>query len=553
MRNHFIVISGLATCALLASCGTPSDQGAEQPTQTEAFDMLTTPVGAVAFATSCNEDATELVERGVGLTHHMMYDEANFVFGMAGNADPDCAMANWGQAMTIINPLWPTTPSDEKMRRGAELVETALSQSSATDRERAYIETAAAYFVDGIERSKGERLQRFQDAWRILHETHPDDADAEAFYLLASLATANPNDRTLSVQRQVSEALDRLLETHPDHPGMLHYFIHANDYPELANDALTVADHYGDITPRVPHATHMMTHIYTRLGLWDKAIEWNGVSAETALTICRETGTINGHYTHALDYLAYAYLQIGDDASVMEIMETTGDLRPPYSGNLHTSAYALSAIPARFALERRDWQEAAQLTPRAPADFPWSEVFEPYIAITHFARAIGLARSGKPEQIERELVALAELRDSVASRNGYWAQQIEIQIQAADAWRLYALGETEDGLSRMKAAADLAMTTEKHAITPGEVLPTSELLGDMLYEDEMYTQALAAYEQSLNRSPGRLNSLHGAARAAGQAGQSNLATKYYQTIADMTEGVEASRSTVLEARDALSK
>ena len=514
--------------------------------------MLTTPVGAVEFATSCNEEASKLVQRGVGLTHHMMYDEANFVFGMAGNADPDCAMADWGQAMTIINPLWPTTPSDEKMRKGAELVETALTQASTTDRERAYIETTAAYFVDGMERSEGERLQRFENAWRLLHEQHPEDVDAEAFYLLSSLATANPNDRTLSVQRDVSAALDRLLTTHPDHPGMLHYFIHANDYPELANEALTVADHYGDITPRVPHATHMMTHIYTRLGLWDKAITWNGVSAETALTICRETVTINGHYTHALDYLAYAHLQKGNDEAVIEIIETTGGLRPPYSGNLHTSAYALSAIPARYALERRDWQEAASLTPRSPTDFPWSEVFEPYIAITHFARAIGLARSGDPDQIEGELAALSELRDSVAERNGYWAQQIEIQIQAADAWRLYALGQTEDGLARMQAAADLAMTTEKHAITPGEVLPTSELLGDMLYEGEMYPQALAAYERSLKRSPQRLNSLYGAARAAQQAGQGDMASTYYQAIADMTEGVESVRATVVEARAAVS-
>lgn len=515
--------------------------------------MLTTPIGAVQFATTCNQEAADLVERGVGLTHHMMYDEANFVFGMARNADPDCAMANWGQAMTIINPLWPTTPSDEKLRLGAELVEAAQEQASAGPREKAYLATVAAYFLGGTERSEAERLQRFQSAWEMLHTTYPDDVDAEVFYLLATLAIADPNDRSLSTQRQVAGALDQRLMTQPDHPGALHYFIHANDYPELADDALAVADHYGEITPRVPHATHMMTHIYTRLGLWDKAIIWNGVSAETALSICRETGTINGHYTHALDYLAYAHLQTGNDDAVLEIMQTAETLRPPYSGSLHTSAYAFSAIPARYALERRDWTAASGLVPRTPDDFPWDGAFEPYVAITHFARALGLARAGQTDGIDADLTALADLRDSVAPRNSYWAQQIEIQRQTVDAWRLYALGQTDAAVAAMRAAADLSMTTEKHAITPGEVLPTLELLGDMLLDAEAYEDAIAAYELSLQRSPQRLNTLYGAARAADRNAQPEIATAYYRAVSELARGDAVTRPAVLEARAWLSE
>lgn len=552
MRRMIYATCGLTAALTMVSCGAPQDEATE-PAPAGTFDMLTTPIGAVTFATSCSDEATELIQRGVGLTHHMMYDEANFIFGMAKNADPACAMASWGQAMTIINPLWPTTPSAEKMRLGADLVETARTQSTATAREQAYVDTVAAYFTDGADRSESERLQSFQTAWNALHTAYPEDVDAEAFYLLSTLATADPNDRSLSKQRQVAAAIDELLTTQPDHPGALHYYIHANDYPELADQALDIADHYGEITPKVPHATHMMTHIYTRLGLWDKAITWNDVSAETALSICRETGTINGHYTHALDYLAYAHLQKGDDEAVLEILETSETLRPPYSGSLHTSAYAFSAIPARYALERRDWAAAAQLSPRAPADFPWDGAFEPYVAITHFARAIGMARSGQTDAIDADLTALAALRDSVAQRNGYWAQQIEIQRQTADAWRLFALGETDAAVSLMQDAADLSMTTEKHAITPGEVLPTLELLGDMLLENGQFEDAIAAYELSLQRSPQRLNTLHGAARAADGNAQSDLATAYYLAVSELARGDSVTRPAVLEARAWLSE
>lgn len=514
----------------------------------EFFDLVNTPVGEVEFETSCNFEAQKLVERGVALTHHMMYEEANFVFGMADNADPECAMAYWGQAMTLINPLWPTTPSDEQMQKGTDLVVKALEKETTTDREKAYIKTTEAYFIGGSTRSENERLRRFEDAWSSLSYAYPDDEDAKAFSLLSSLSTANPKDRALVKQRAVGEGVKVLLEEHPNHPGAHHYLIHAYDYPPLADQALPIADHYGEITPRVAHATHMMTHIYTRLGLWEKAIEWNDVSAQSALSICNTTGKINGHYTHALDFLAYAYLQKADDASVLEILDTSRALSLPYSGNLHAPAYAFSAIPARYALERGDWDAASKIEPRMPSTFPWTDTYDPYVAISHFARAIGLARSGRPQGIDAEIESMKVLKENVSKRSGYWAEQIEIQIQTAQAWQAYSEGNATDGLAKMKSATALAATTEKHAITPGEVLPAMELYGDMLLELEQFDEALIAYQRSLERVPNRLNSLYGAAKAAEAAGDIPKSKKYYKDILALANNEKSMRPTVKEAR-----
>lgn len=548
-------LSFLLGAALVSSCLTSCSRDTDSQSKTDDvlepaafFDLVNTPVGDVEFESSCDEEAAGLVERGVALTHHMMYEEADFVFGMAQNADPECAMAYWGQAMSIINPLWPSTPSDDLMKKGAALVQASLTKSKATDREKAYLQTAKVYFDDGIGRPEKERLKRFHAAWSDIRSAYPDDEDALAFYLLSSLATANPNDRTLSAQISAGDALKAILESHPDHPGALHYLLHAYDYPPLADQAVSIADHYGDITPRVPHATHMMTHIYIRLGLWDKAIEWNDVSAQTALSICKETGKINGHYTHALDYLTYAYLQKGDDRAVLDIIETTQALKPPYTGNQHASAYAFSAIPARYALELRDWEAASQLSPRTPSTFTWSDAYDPYVAITHFARAIGSARSGHPEQVIPEIQALETLRDNVATRNAYWAEQIEIQIQIADAWRLYAEGQTAEALIRMKGASELAATTEKHGITPGEVLPTEELYADMLMDTQLYSEAISAYERSLERSPNRLNSLFGMARSHELSGNRKQADIYYAAVSALSNQVDTQRPFVIEAR-----
>ena len=529
--------------------------GKEQQTQTSGasyFDLMETPVGDVGFPTECNAKAAPMIERGVALLHHMMYDEANFVFGMADDADPDCALAFWGQAMTIIHPLWPDTPTPEQMERGTALVAKSLLLGGHSDRENAYLETTAAYYGDAAALTERERLAKIEAAWRALSEANPDDLEARAFHALFLRATAAPGGTDLSVPRAAGALAESVLAENPNHPGAHHYIIHAYDYPELAEMAAATADHYGEITPKVPHATHMMTHIYTRLGDWQKAIDWNTISAETAWAICVETGEINLHYTHALDYLAYAHLQKGDDAAMLEILTTAEALQPPYSKtNPHASAYAFAALPARYALERRDWNAAIALTPRTPGTFPWEAAHDPYVAITHFARAIGFARLGKPADANGDIAALDTLRASIAPTSAYWAQQVEIQAASARAWQTYATGNVEGALAQMKAAADMEATTDKHGLTPGEVLPTAELYGDMLLETGNFAGALAAYETALRRAPSRYNSLYGAAKAALGDGDEETATKYYAALVEIAGDASEQRAATREAQDFL--
>ena len=338
---------------------------------------------------------------------------------------------------------------------------------------------------------KKNDLKSMSKHGRAVSDANPEDLEARAYYALSLIATADNEDPDLIQQQEAGLMAEEILAEIPDHPGAHHYVIHAYDFPALAARAEDTADNYGLITPRVPHATHMMTHTYTRLGQWDKAIDWNRISAETALAICVATGEVNLHYTHALDYLAYAYLQKADDAMVRQVLSDAEELKPPYSPvNRVASAYAFSALPARYALERHDWPEAARLRPRVPSDFPWEESHEPYVAITHFARAIGHSRSGNPKLATGDIETLAEMRSRIETYSDYWAKQVEIQRLSAYAWQLYMAGATEMGLDTMKTAADLEATTEKNAVTPGEVLPAAELYGDMLMDAGNYAEAL---------------------------------------------------------------
>jgi tetratricopeptide (TPR) repeat protein len=513
------------------------------------FDVVNTPVGDVNFPVDCNAEAAPLVERGVALLHHMMYDEARFVFSMADDRDPDCAMAYWGQAMSLIHPLWPDVLTVDQFARGREAVERSLMLGGHSDREDGYLETTRAYFEGGELLTEHQRLIKFEDAWKALHDAFPHDLDARAFYSLALTSAADIQDKTLLVQKYAGELAESVLAENPNHPGAHHYIIHAYDSPLLAEKSLVVADHYGEITPRVPHAAHMMTHIYTRLGLWEKAIEWNTISADAAWNLCLQNNEINLHYTHALDYLAYAYLQTGEDLEVLKLLETAEELQPPYSEtNRNASAYAFAALPARYALERRDWEAAVQLQPRMPSTFPWEKAHDPYVAITHFARALAMSHLGRPDDATPDIEALRSLRASVEPESAYWAKQIEIQEKSALAWQAYSRGEVESALEMMLQAATLEASTDKHGITPGEVLPASELFGEMLLEAGRYTEALAAYRTSLQRAPRRLNSLYGAAKAAIGMDDEATAKAYVEEFLSISNGAGGSRRRIDEIR-----
>ena len=542
--NRYSPLIFTLSLLVIASCGKE-----QQPSVSASplFNLVETPVGDVSFPVGCNAEAAPLVERGVALLHHMMYDEAGFVFGMADDRDPDCALAYWGRAMTLIHPLWPDVPSPSQLERGQGLVEQSLALGGHSDREDAYLATTRAYFEGGESASERERLLRFEKAWKRLSEYYPEDLEAQAFYSLALTATASRTDKEFVTQKAAGLIAEGVLAKNPNHPGAHHYIIHAYDVPELADKALTTANNYGKITPRVPHAAHMMTHIYTRLGHWEKAIEWNTISSDTALALCLQNGEVNVHYTHALDYLAYAYLQKGNDSAALEIMRDAEELQPPYSETGRTAtAYAFSALPARLALERRDWEAAAKLKPRVPTTFPWEEAHDPYVAITHFARALAASRLGRPDDATADVEALKSLRAGV--ENPYWAQQIEIQEIAARAWQAYARGDSEQALEEMRQAAALEASTEKHAVTPGEVLPAAELLGDLLFETGNFEEALEAYRSALRRAPGRYNSLHGAGQSARASGDNAIAVEYFNELLLIADNSENHRRDIDDVR-----
>ena len=544
--NRYLPLVFLFAFLTLVSCGQDEQSGA--PTALP-FDLVNTPVGDVSFPVGCNAEAAPLVERGVALLHHMMYDEARFVFGMADDRDPDCAMAYWGQAMTLIHPLWNDVPTAPQFERGLKAVEQSLVLNGHSDRENAYLQTTRAYFKGGEQLTERQRLAKFEKAWGELREAFPKDLEARAFYSLALRSTADMQDKALVTQKKAGAIAESVLTEMPNHPGAHHYIIHAYDSAVLAEKALVAANHYGEMTPRVPHATHMMTHIYTRLGQWDKAVEWNTISADAAWEMCLQNSEVNVHYTHALDYLAYAYLQTGKDREVGQILKNAEQLQPPYSETSRAgTAYAFAALPARYALERRDWEAAAQLEPRKPGSFPWEKAHDPYVAITHFARALAMSNLGRPEDATADIDALRALRISVAPENPYWAQQIEIQELSAQAWQDFSRGEVESAIEVMQQAAALEASTDKHPVTPGEVLPAAELYGDMLLEAGRFEQALAAYRSALQRAPRRLNSLYGAGKAAVGVGDDVMAREFFAELLSITSGAEEPRSRIKEIR-----
>jgi len=496
-------------------------------------------LGTVHFPVSCSEDAQRLMERGVALLHHMTYAGARTVFEAVSEADPDCAMGYWGQAMTLIHPLWSDPPSEADFKKGKALVSEAKTRGKKTKRESAYIAAVEAYYAEGWNRDETANLASFEEGWQKVYREFPNDMEAACFYALAHMATADPADKTYAKQKRTGALAEKVLAQIPDHPGAHHYIIHAYDYPALAGGALEVARSYGRIAPEVPHALHMPTHIFTRLGLWQESITMNKRSAAAALK--HPVGdAISLHNPHALDYLAYAYLQRAEDQKAKEILDTLSALEGPFQ--VHPAAsYTFAAVPARLALERQEWVAAASLEPRTPSNYPW-EKFPAMEAITYFARALGAARSGNGQGAAQALENLAALRQRTAETSAYWAKQVEIQHLSAMAWLEYKEGEKEEALDIMGRAAELEASTEKHPITPGEVLPARELLADMLLDIGRYKEAQAEYEAALERNANRFNSLYGAGRAAELEGDKSKAAFYYKKLVEMAaNGAERKR------------
>jgi tetratricopeptide (TPR) repeat protein len=546
MRHSF---AALAALLVLAGCGGESpERSAEtagQPiAEAEATDVDGSRLGTVLVAGSCSEAAEVHLERGLALLHSMTYEEAAKGFAAATEVDPDCSMGYWGQAMTIVHPLWSDPPSEEAFERGVALLATAREKAS-TDHELAYVEALSGYFDVGRSDLEKPNLVAFEAGFHRLHEEWPDDPEGAAFYALAQLSTVDPTDKTFRKQKEAGALAEQVLVSVPDHPGAHHYIIHAYDNPALSAGAVDAARGYSGVAPENPHALHMPTHTFTRLGLWQESIDWNRRSADAALK--RPNGEQTSlHYFHALDYLAYAFLQGAEDRRAEAVLEELEAVAPPYQPHL-ASAYTFAAVPARLTLERHLWAEAADLEPRSPASYPWDTAASSE-AITYFARALGAARSGRFEQARADLENLAELQAEVETSSPYWGTQVEIQRLSALAWLQFEEGDREGGLVTMQQAAGMEAGTDKHPVTPGEVLPAGELLGDMYMELGKFPEALASYEAALERGPNRFNSLYGAGMAAAKVGEMTKASGYFEALLEVSARSDTDRPRLVEVR-----
>jgi tetratricopeptide (TPR) repeat protein len=463
-------------------------------------------LGHVSFPTSCGAQAQPIFERGVALMHSFWYEEASRTFREAQAADTACAMAYWGIASSYLHPLWaPTPPAD--LAVGAAAVARARALSTSTPRERDYVEAIGAYYDQYATVPHGQRLRRWSQAMARLHQSHPEDSEAAIIYALTLVAVGQivPHDSALALDRAAGEILEPLFARQPNHPGLAHYLIHAYDSPALAAEAANAATRYARIAPSVPHALHMPSHIYTRLGQWDKSIASNTSSARAAreYEVAQHLPGVWDQRLHAMDYLVYAYLQEGRDAAARRIVDEAGGITSYVPEHGGTSEYALAAIPARYALERGQWREASRLVVHPDFD-PGSA------AVTRFARAVGAARAGDTEAARQDLAALIAIDSDLTARAvPKWMGMVHAQRLAAEAWLVKASGDTAAAVRLATQAADLEDVTDKSPVTPGAILPARELLGDMLLELGRPAAARAAYDSSLALQPGRKRSLSG--------------------------------------------
>lgn len=548
IRKYIVILGAL----LVSACDQQPQviEISQDSKPAQAADSYGAHLGAVNFPVSCNDQAQDFMTRGVGLLHHMTYMAAEKFFNDAIHADPDCVLAYWGVAMTYIHPLWPDLTSQTQLDRAMELIASAESIGAKTPREAAYLAAVKAYYGNAATLSERERLVAFDAAWQKVYTDFPDDDEGAAFYALAHMATALAGQEGLAIRADAGSIVEQILAQQPDHAAAHHYIIHAYDTARFASQALAVAQNYGKVAPEVPHALHMPTHIFTRLGLWEDSIEWNNRAARASHRETRDE-LISTEYLHSKDYLAYAYLQTGGEDAVREIINDILSPQTPYwQQNLVAGAYALAAIPARYALERRQWHEAMQLQARFPESFPWQESHAPFEALTWFARGIGAARSGDIEVATEATEKLQQLRlhEENTNSNPYWAGQIKVQELAVSAWTAYARGDQEAALNLMTESAELENGTDKHAVTPGALLPANELLGDLQLELGNPVAALGAYREALANSPNRFNSLYGAAAAAAKLGDPATAAGYFQTLVEMTSASTANWPRLLEAR-----
>ena len=503
--------------------------------------------GTVEFTDGCGVKTDTLVRFGIALLHHMTYEDAAYTFDQVIKKDPDCFWGYWGKAMTFIHPLWPDAPSEKDMELGYVLSQKALALAKK-DKEKLYGAAVAAYYIKSS-KIKSERLADMQSGWHAAHDQFPDDPEAELFNGLFRLSTASPNDKTYTIQKEVGAMAERLMVKYPDHPGAFHYAIHAYDTPALADKAIAVARKYGKIAPEIPHALHMPSHIFTRVGYWQESIDWNARSLKAA----ERSGYGDHHNYHSADYMVYAMLQFGEDEQARAIWNHV-DKTPAAESVTPSVAYGIAAMPARLELEGHHWEAASKIANPDTATFPWKK-YPQYEALYYAAQGIGAARSGNLEKGKVALDKLTQIQVALgdAPQNKYWNGQVEIQKVTVAAWNALAAGNKEEAVALMTQAADLEDGTTKNPVSPGSLLPARELLGDMLMEINRPKDALAAYEQSLVNNPNRYNTYLGAALAAEKMKDMNKAKEYCEKLIALKGEFPSKRESLEHAREVVAK
>jgi len=508
--------------------------------------------GDVSFALSCRYDLRETFNLGLSLMHSFEYAEAEKAFVSVLDQDPECLMAYWGTAMSILNHPLSFKQNSKSLERGEKLLKVAQTLTPNNEREKDYIDAVTVYFNDWQNLDTKTRKLNYESKMEELYNKYPGDVETAVFYSLAVLATADLNDKSYTKQKKSGKILEKLFETNPNHPGIAHYIIHNYDSPELAHLALNTARKYAVIAPASAHAQHMPSHIFTRLGLWNESIKSNIDSANSAVCYA-ESVNPNANWVseiHALDYLVYAYLQMGDNVRAQTEMNKMIEIKEVFPSDHFASAYALIAVPSRLAVENKDWKLATELElPKTNLDWnkaPWPK------AMLHFSRALGFTNTGNTSKAQKELDILIDLRERLnEAKNSYESGQVTIQIESIKGWIEYSKGNTEKAIEYMKLASKLESETTKAAVTPGEIIPAEELLADLYMLTGKYKEALKSYELNLKGRPFRFNGLYGAAKAAQKLDNNELAAYYFEKLIKVSEDVNSSRPELSEAKDFL--
>ena len=518
-------------------------------------DLNEAQLGTVHFPVSCAASVEKPFERGAALLHSFWYEEAEKEFEEIAKDDPHCAMSHWGVAMSLWHQLW-NQPDEKVIKRGLDECHKAAeinikqlggagmlpSRDVALQRDSAYIDAICRFYRDSDKSDHAARAKAYSDAMKKVYESYADDHEAAAFYALSLLAAEPPDDKALANRKEAAAILEKLFAIEPDHPGVAHYLIHSYDRPQLAELGIPAAHRYAQIAPAAPHALHMPSHIFARVGLWQDDINSNLASiAATRKTAAMGMGGA-GHQFHAMDFLVYAYLQSGREADAQKVIDEVKAMPAMHEYGMDMRVFAQTHFEASYALELHDWQKAASLTPVPGAE-------PEFHGVTYLTRALGAARSGQLAEAQKDIDEVKTIANTVRGKKTGDEAFLERQVGEEQAWIDHAEGKDDEAIKLLRTIAE----KETDGFSESGYLPAQELLGDLLLEAKRPQQALMEYQADLKQNPNRFNGLYGAARAAEEAGKQSDAEEYYALLVKTCEGGSSTRPELSRARELLAK